>query len=66
MGAVRVGFLQSQIDEPVKLAAIPIHMNHVLKIRETATGSLNRPICRTPIVRSRSVKANETDGFGNL
>ena len=42
MCAVLVGFCQSQIGEPIKLAAIPIHMNHVLKIRDFANGGINR------------------------
>src|SRR5262245_5997371 len=42
MGAVRVGFCQSQIDEPIKLAAIPIHMNHVLKMRDFADDGITR------------------------
>ena len=40
MCAVRVGFCQSQIDEPIKLATIPMHMNHVLKIYDLANGGI--------------------------
>src|SRR5262245_50225048 len=40
MCAVRGGFCQSQIDEPIKLAATPIHMNHVLKICDVAYGGV--------------------------
>ena len=42
MCAVLVGFCQSQIGEPIKLAAIPIHMNHILKMRDFANDSINR------------------------
>jgi hypothetical protein len=41
MCTVRGGFCQSQIDEPIKLAAIPIHMNHVLKICDFANGGIS-------------------------
>ena len=36
MCAVRVGLCQSQIAEPIKLATIPMHMNHVLKMCDFA------------------------------
>jgi hypothetical protein len=42
MGAVLVGFCQSQIGEAIKLAAIPIHMHHVLKICDVANGGITR------------------------
>ena len=40
MCAVRVGLCQRQIDEPIKLATIPMHTNHVLKIYDFANGGI--------------------------
>jgi hypothetical protein len=42
MCAVRVGFCQSQIGEPIKLAAVPIYMDHVLKICDFVSGGITR------------------------
>jgi hypothetical protein len=40
MCTVHGWFCQSQIREPIKLAAIPIHMNYVLKICDSAHGGI--------------------------
>src|SRR5215471_20682583 len=40
MCAVRAGFSQSQIDEPIKLAAISMHMYNVLQMGDVADGGI--------------------------